>query len=348
MEESSQIQGSDFTAEDDALLKQAERKLAAFMAENEEVFCCLATLTLFLLDSVLKTQVALVGEHPCRLQVLAAADESETLREAGDMIMSAYESDPIRLNFELLFLCKSIVKSDGSPEGWDAVAERIIARVQPDLEVSQRFSVEHGSVSYSMKNGTDNCVEERNLTSTAAQHRDEISSKGPAYLRYSCSRRSEPEKSGWVSSIFGALGISVPSSTLLGVRASKQRVAPDAGLARQLVRLGFSLEASERALLQANNDEAAAMVYLTRAQERPVDRGLAAQLAALGFAPGRVRAALMAANNDEVKALELLTGGELDGEEEEDGEGFELIESAEVCLPPNSHDVLTTHIRSQL
>jgi hypothetical protein len=265
------------------------------------------------------------------LQVLAAADESETLREAGDMIMSAYESDPIRLNFELLFLCKSIVKSDGSLAGWDAVAERIIARVQPDLQVSQKYSVDHGSVEYSV-NDNDDLVDD----STPAQHSEtpgEMSSKGPAYLRYSSSRRSEPEKNGWFSSVFGALGISVPSSTLLGSRTSKQRVVPNPGLVRQLVRNGFSLEDSERALVQANNDEAAAIVFLTKARRRPLDRGLAEQLAALGFAPGRVRAALTMADNDEVAALQMLTGGaKLDGEEEEDGEEFEIIESAEVCI----------------
>ncbi len=280
-------------------------------------------------------------------QVLAAADESETLREAGDMIMSAYESDPIRLNFELLFLCKSIVKSDRSPAGLDGVAERIIARVQPDLKISQNFIVDQGSVDYSSKD-IDDLVECRNLSSTPGQYNEtlnEVSSNGPAYLRYSSSRRSEHEKSGWFSSIFGALGITAPTSTLLGTGTSKQRVVPNPGLARQLVRIGFSLEESERALIQANNDETAAIVYLTKARRRPVDLGLAAQLAALGFAPGRVRAALIMADNDEVAALEMLTGGmKLDGDEEEDGEGFELIESAEVCPRPLAVSFTSRHL----
>jgi hypothetical protein len=265
------------------------------------------------------------------------------------MIMTAYASDPIRLNFELLFLCKSIVKSEGSPEGWDAVAEKIIARVQPDLQVSRENIEKDEAVEYSLSYRID---EDRTLSTRSSAKRmegDGMSSKGPSYLRYSSSRRPEAEKSGWFSSIFGALGISVgsvlgPRSVLDKERTKKQRVVADPGLARQLVQIGFSLADSENALIQANNDEAAAIVYLTRARRRPVDTRLAAQLSDLGFAPGRVRAALILADNDEVNALEMLTGGaKLEGEEEEDGDGFELVDAAEVRPSPRTF-IATSHV----
>ena len=256
--------------EEDRLLLSSERRLALFMAEHEEVWwpqikvcVCVCRLVIQLL-----------------VQILAAADESAALREAGDIIMSTYASDPIRLNFELLFLCKSIVNSHGTPEDWDLVAEKVISRV--------KSTVRSEDTSFCTEITKNNEIPRQDMSqppSTSTASRDAGGRMTSHTQRFK--NREHMNEDGWISrlfSLFIAPAISVQRSKLPEKNA--RLVNPE--LVTQLVGLGFSHADSEAALLQANNDEAAAIAHLTTPKASTVDSALKAQLVGLGFSERQV------------------------------------------------------------
>ena len=223
------------------------------------------------------------------LQLLAAADESEALREAGDIIMSSFGADPARLNFELLFLCKSIVNSKETCESWDDVAERVISRVKstvqgqeiPEDEAhrqhldfdsvdtinSDKFNLENEwSQNARIQNAPETTQNRQRISMTDSKHRF-----GP-----------KQAQAGWITrayAVFRALGVSEQSGTNPKIKTS----TPNPELVKQLVTSGFSRHEAESALLRANDDIVSALAELTRPKAVSVDSQLAAQLAELGF-----------------------------------------------------------------
>jgi hypothetical protein len=217
------------------------------------------------------------------LQLLSAADESAALKEAGDVIMSTYATDPIRLNFELLYLCKSIVSSNGE-EDWDSVADRIISRVQSTVQERQDFPAgnDHHS-GISNEHQVQSQGGHSSLQSTCARA---VSGQGITHPKYKSVNQS-PSQDGWISTFFSMFRSPIPAEKSRRGIVSRKHV-PDAVLVKQLVDIGFSQAESEEALSRANNDQAAAVAHLTQPKAPSVDPALAVQLRSLGFAVQQV------------------------------------------------------------
>ena len=74
-------------------------------------------------------------------QVLAAADDSQALKEAGEAIVVVFALEPERLNRELLFLLQGIVAAAGSAQEQNAVAERAMSRIRTHAGLSPDFDL---------------------------------------------------------------------------------------------------------------------------------------------------------------------------------------------------------------